>query len=449
MDKELESQGHHRDTGRLIRAFLREHGVIHQIDHDNFLIPSAISPEPALRLEPELGYFPFKEPERVGEGEGEVREGEESEGEGTLEDSFPSIVASSSYKKATQKLHVRKTGLVYRRTLHLPPIASGFWSKLISLFIQKEEFLLLISANGSSDYAMQIGRDHLRGMIGNVIVEWHYWKTGIMLIADDQLLMRVNSLRRDVFEDPKQLAVVSKAQGKAEMFHYREGKEWRSVAYHFTEVIEVIVPVATLSEEEDAPTQYSKNATLSAKLLAKALEIVDEVLKNHSEHLAINGIYTVNDMLQLIPCPICYGDTDHRMPPITERAAGSRTSTFLSLPPTVRCRAQHEPLSQSVVVEAPKLYTFTVDECIKEASMSDCMRCPKHGSLEICYLAPDIVSYCWYSHTYTYACTMCVEGSLQWHKIHISHQVNVCNCAFLRVNPTSICIHIALTSGLR
>ena len=431
MDRELESQGHRKDIGRLIRAFLREHGVIHQIDHDNFLIPSAISPEPALRLEPELGYFPFKEPERVGEGETEEEEGEgkgeKSTGEGVLEDVFSSIVASSSYKKATQKLHIIKTGLVYRRTLHLPPIASGFWSKLISLFIQKEDFLLLISANGSSDHAMQIGRDHLRGMIGNVIVEWHYWKTGIMLIADDQLLMRVNSLRRDVFEDPKQLAVISSAQGKAEKFHYREGKEWRSVAQHFTEVVEVVVPVATLSEEENAPVQYSKNATLSAKVLAKALEIVDEVLKNHSEHLAINGIYTVNDMLQLIPCPICYGDTDHRVQPITERVVGLRSSTFLSLQPRVHCRAQHEPLSQSIVVmEAPKLYTFTVDECIKEASVSDCMRCPKHGGLEIRYLAPDIVSYAG-MRGYMYYTLLCWGGRICSGIVHISHQLNISN----------------------
>ena len=389
MDRELESRGHSKDTGHLVRAFLQEHAVIHQLDSDSFLIPTVLSSEPPLPLEMELGFFPFKESHMM-----RHEPAKENIREGALLSSTSSAVSILSYKKPAQRLRVVKTGLVFRRTLFLPPIASGFWSKLISLFILKEEFFHFISTSAPQNYALQVGSNHLRGMIGNVSIEWYYWKTGILLIADDQLLMRVSSLRREVFEDQKQQSSVPSAHRKVELLQYTVGKEWKSAPRHFNEVIEVIVPVAILTEEETAPPHLSQSTSLSAKLLAKALEIADEVLKNHSKPLAMNGIYTVGDMLHLIPCPICYGDTDQRVSSVSSPVGTKNAHPFLSLTTERKHMVRNVPRRSGTVIESQYLYSFTVDECILQASLSDCINCPRHGSLEICYLAPDVVSHC-------------------------------------------------------
>ena len=382
MDQELEKQGYTKNIGHLIRQFLMEHGVIHKIDEDNYLVPSAISPDPALPLDLKLGYFPFRNmavPLEVG------------------------IVPSSPYTAPSPKLSVVSTGLVYRRMLHLPPIASGFWSKLISLFIQHEEILLLISDN-MPGHVMQVGTNRLRGMISNVSVEWQYWKTGIMLIADDKLLMRVNSLRRDVFEDPQHRLVISSTLSKIQDFQYHEAGEWVDIPRHLSEVIEIVVPMTFLADGGDKSFQHmtSYQSSVSAKLLAKALELVDEILKNHCEHLAMNGIYTINDMLHLVPCPLCYGDEDHRVQLASEQEGqqevepGIRKQGFFTTQPRRMSGRQESPIPRSVAVPKPsapqKLYTFRVDECINQTLVSDCMSCPEHGKLQISLLAPDIVS---------------------------------------------------------
>lgn len=391
MDQELDKQGYKKETGQeighLLRQFLMEHGVIHKIDSENYLVPSTINPDPALPLDLKLGYFPSRPV---------VAPLQEDD------------TVCSPYTTQSPKLSVFPTGLVYRRMLHLPPIASGFWSKLISLFIQHVEILMLIS-EGNIRHAMQVGTNHLRGMIGNVSVEWQYWKTGIMLIADDKLLMRVNSLRRDVFEDPQHHRVISSTLSKIQHCQYREAGKWVGIPSHLSEVIEILVPVAYLKDGGDRSLQPTLDQTsVSAKLLAKALELVDEILKNHCEHLAMNGIYTVNDMLHLVPCPLCYGDEDCREPHTAEGKEGkqvepqNREQQFY----TQQTRRHTEnPISQSVVVlttQAPSttLYTFRVDECIQQTLVSDNMQCPKHGNLKISFLAPDIVS------LITFTCTL-------------------------------------------
>lgn len=379
MDQELDKQGYKKGIGQkighLLRRFLMEHGVIHKIDSENYLVPSTINPDPTLPLDLKLGYFPSR---------AMIAPLQEND-----------AVSCSPYTAPSPKLSVFPTGLVYRRMLHLPPIASGFWSKLISLFIQHVEILMLIS-EGNTNHTMQVGTNHLRGMIGNVSVEWHYWKTGIMLIADDKLLMRVNSLRCDVFEDPRHQHAISSTLSKIQHCQFREAGKWVSIPPQLSEVIEILVPVAYLKDGGDKSLQPTLDQTsVSAKLLAKALELVDEILKNHCEHLAMNGIYTVNDMLHLVPCPLCYGDEDCRELHTTERKEVEPEQQFF----TQQTRRHAEsPVLQSLVVitttDAPSttLYTFRVDECIQQTLVSDNMRCPRHGNLKISFLAPDIVS---------------------------------------------------------
>ena len=402
MDQALGKQerGCSKTIGNLLRQFLMEHGVIHKIDSENYLVPSAINPDPNLPLDLKLGQFPHQKQDHTSQDE-ESRH----------------RIPDSPYKTSSPKLSLVGTGLIYRRMLHLPPIASGFWSKLISLCLQQEEILSLLSKGSSSGYETNVATNRLRAMLGNISIEWQYWKTGIMLIADDKLLLRVNSLQQDVFVDPRLQRVVSSALSKIQNFQYQEAGKWTSIQDHLTEVVEIVVPQMILQEDESRLFPRGGGASfresLGAKLMAKVLELIDEILKNHCEHLAMNGIYTVNDMLHLIPCPLCYGDIDNRTssnrtsdletgqgqrgaeaPRAVRRAMTTQRKEIQNRPERALSKSMHMLGEvETEVSEAPPeaLYTFRVDEVIQQTLVSDCLSCPGHGQLEIAHLAPDIV----------------------------------------------------------
>ena len=396
MDREFENRGYAKKIGKLIRTFLHEYNVIHQINNQSFLVPSAISADP-LPLEQEQGVFPFSHPPPT-----------------CMDDltSFPSIGPSVLNQTAsTNGAMVKVTGLLYRRLLLLPPIASGFWSKLISLFIQKHDFQQIVHGSAPANFSLQQGSaHHLLCMVGNLTLEWQYWKTGIMLFLDNQLLLRVNSLRSHEFEDPQERVVLSNTHNKVKYFHFKGNTGWQFVPKHYTEVIEVVVPEVCIIQKEMDPHPQVSNP-MNAKILTKALEIIDEVMKNHCEHLATSGIYAVNDLLHVVPCPLCFGDTDNRPTELSLTDSLDRTLDLplMSINPTrIALQGDETPpaMEDSVEVEqrpqqngsipSPldgqnSIYVFTVDDCIKQTFVSDHIECPNHGQLEAQYLVPDLV----------------------------------------------------------
>ena len=176
---------------------------------------------------------------------------------------------------------------------------------------------------------------------------------------------------------------------------------------HLNEVIEIVVQQMILEESGEGSFPNPLRESVGAKLLAKILELIDEILKNHCEHLAMNGIYTVSDMLHLLPCPLCYGDSDHRTVVGGDETDGKKAETtprsLRRAATTQQKNVRNRPdraLSRSVNLptvaddRANALYAFRVDECIEQTVVSDSMSCPRHGQLEIAHLAPDIVRNC-------------------------------------------------------
>ena len=357
--------------------------MIHQINRELCLVPSAIDPDPGLCLSAETGSFPwFRQ---------EVSVANTPDEQGLV--SLSSYGPASARRPVMRNMQVKKTGLVYRRMLHLPPIASGFWSKLISLFIQKEDFQQIIHNSAPGKFELQAATHCLLCMIGNLSLQWQYWKTGIMLKLEDQLLLRVNSLHSDAFRDPHLREALSHSEEKVKYFFYKTDKGNLNISSLYTETIEVIVPEVYLVRDQSEVVTPQEHHPMSTKILAKALEIVDEVLKNHCEHLATTGIYTVSDMLHVIPCPLCFGDEDNRpvtqeedawkIPQDQEDAIG-RTPSPPLLP----------PMGVTNLAPAPKkepIFVVTVDQCIKQTFVADYIECPVHEKLEFQYLAPDLV----------------------------------------------------------
>ena len=410
MDEEFHMQRCDHSVSKLIRTFLNELHIIHQVNRDYCLVPSAIESDPVLASQAEYGSFPRAAVYQI---------------QRMDSDSFPTIgpMVVNSYDK--HHLQVRETGLVYRRMLLLPPIASGFWSKLIALFLQKADFQQIIKAATPGELALHpSGPSHrLRSMIGNLELAWIYWKTGIVLYVGEKVVLRVNSLQESEFSDPQTSldtrdSVYSTRRNKLRLFHYQGEGGWQSVPNHFKEVIEVVVPEVYIERSFNSAASGDADPPLdlSAKILAKALEIIDEVLKNHCEHLAVTGIYTLNDMLHVIPCAICYGDRDERpqdddniddslinsesvhphealLPHLLQN--GVHLSQRHGLGEAVDVHDRSYPTVESSLTDSLRgdaIHVFTVDVCIKQTFTADYVLCPKHGAMEIQYLAPDLVS---------------------------------------------------------
>ena len=277
-------------------------------------------------------------------------------------------------------IQIQSTGLVFRRMFLLPPLPAGFWSKLINLCLQKNDFVKIISG-------IESNRMHLSGWhglyydIGSRQVRWMYWKTGIVLFFDDKILLSINSLKTDEFIDPLERAVVSATNDKVKLFHFADEGGVTIPVTQFNEVVEVVVPEVNLM----SPNKYDK--TVSAKLLAKALEMIDEVLKGHCEQLAENGIYTIGDMIHVVPCPICFGEKDCR-----ETLGKQRKSQYQRLSTRLRTMSVAKPQAINTRLGKDVIIVFSIDQCIRSSMTSNYIQCPKCKDIALEFLVPDIVS---------------------------------------------------------
>ena len=312
MDSEFQKKDVSPEISQLIRTFLHDFHVIHPINEEMFLVPSAMRPQPLLDLDFETGNFPRRPAPPLGGGAiangGTLSLMNASVGGGGGGGGHVLLKSAAAVvdRPVHRGLHLEETGLIFRRLFLLPPIASGFWSKLISLCLQKNDFQLLVHREAPGLMFQGEAAYRLRSMIGSMELSWQYWKTGIILMLDDKMLLRVNSLHADEFEDPSKQLPVSRTREMVNNLVYESEEQIQTPPKHFTEVIEVIVPEINIltpdvdSDPLTASSPLSSSLTslssscsssssscscpkcvhcMSAKILTKILEIVDEVLK--------------------------------------------------------------------------------------------------------------------------------------------------------------------------
>ena len=367
----------------LISFFLLEFGVLMRVDKEMVLLPSMIRPAPTIKLGAESGVFPW---------------GNFSVEDVRVMDSINVMAAEADLRSMPSELKVQRTGLIYRRMLIVPSLPSGFWSKLICLCLQKDDFMYIVGEI-CRDSPTRIGVNCSIRIIGTSTLSLTYWKTGLVFCLDETLLLRINSMYDDEFIDPMKRATISDTRSKVSHFYQQcDGKERPLLDTSLSDVIEILVPEVQLL------TARSFDKTMSTKLLAKALEIVDEVLKGHCDMLTDDGIYTMDAMNHVVPCPICFGDKDNRppLPPyhpegrspeqrsrvtseshhhrFQQAAQRQRVTT-----PTKRSPLSRKPPIGSIVV-------FPVDQCIKASLSGKFIYCPTHNHLNIERLTPDLVS---------------------------------------------------------
>ena len=91
--------------------------------------------------------------------------------------------------------------------------------------------------------------------------------------------------------------------------------------------------------------------------------------------------------LQVIPCPIEYGDADERHHEFPNSPLGNLSNS-------VGMSFSYEdppPAPKPVNLPHECICVFPVETCIRETFKSDVIVCPKCGPLELEHLAPDLV----------------------------------------------------------
>lgn len=340
--------------------------------------------------------------------------------------SFTSFLPAAANRSLPSEVKIRKTGLILRRMFLLPPISLDFWNRVINLCLQKTDFAKIVHENFNDSVSMfrgDYGQFHQIG--SNFHLRWKYWRSGVVLELNHQIVLTINSLKSDEFTDPANETIISDTSQKAKRFKFcDEGNNLISLKHAFPEVFEVIVPEIILEpvnptgfplgQEDLSPSE--KSQAISSKLLAKGLEIIDEVLRGYSSDFAEDGIFSLRNMFHVIPCPICFGDKDNRPP----RHPSIRRTQSENYRPRLGTSARQvfqmkrvNRLSSTPEMESGRslgsdIIVFSIDQCIEAAVGGvDYINCPTHGDLKLKCLTPDIVSALLESFGYMYMiCTV-------------------------------------------
>ncbi len=315
----------------------------------------------------------------------------------TKKHAFQRFIPAAANKSLPSNVHFKRSGLVLRRMFLLPPIGPNFWNRVINLCLQKGDFPEIVRDLFDDDVqtnSFDHGQFNQIGMTCQM--RWKYWKSGISLDLNNYIILSINSLKSDEFADPAQQSVISETSQKVKRFQFFDKKDgYFPLEGVFSEVLEVIVPEIHIVSDN-----YK---TISSKLLAKSLEIIDEVLRGYSIDLAEDGIYTLSKMFHVVPCPICFGDIDKRPReiPVLQRTISGNAMSRPRLGSAARCPFKSMRLNRlsssdsfdGGSVSDPAIVVFSIDQCIEVAgSGMEYIECPNHGNIGLNHLAPDLVS---------------------------------------------------------
>ena len=255
-----------------------------------------------------------------------------------------------------KKLYLHSNKSCFKRLLMAPHIPVSFWSRFIARCLSCNYFCQILE-NCGKDITVERCPLPNKMVVDNELFQWRYGRKSISLLFGDYLLLSVNSVRDRM--NNRVIRFYDSLEGDPKECHYKEG-------------FIVYVPSYTVvTVKGDDELQY--NETFSPQILAHVLELTDQVMRDHFEGLIEQGIYNDNFILQLIPCPFCFGDKYSDTVNLFN-ASGDEMN------------ARYEGL----------LFCFSVKFCLeKQQGFEDiiCFRIHSVNVLDINYIAPDLVGF--------------------------------------------------------
>ena len=258
-----------------------------------------------------------------------------------------------------KKLYLHSNKSCYKRIFVAPHVPVSFWSRFIARCLSCNYFCQIL-VNCGKDITVKRCPLPNKIVVDDELFQWHYGKKSISLLFGDYLLLTVNSTRDRLSN---------------RVIKYYDSLEGAPVECHYKEGFVVYVPSYTVVTMK-GDNELQHNETFSPQILAHVLELTDQVMRDHFEGLLDQGIYNDNFLLQLIPCPFCFGDK-------YRDTVGSDRSVDTD---DIDLDARYEGL----------LFCFSVKFCLqKQQEFEDiiCFRIHSTNNiLDIRHIAPDLVS---------------------------------------------------------
>ena len=282
----------------------------------------------------------------------------------------------------TREVKLHSTGMCYRRVFVADYIPMNFWPRVIARFLSSaESFQKIICKNCFSDIYcesfFEFGNANIEGLLG----KWSYGKNHVILTLGNDVLLCVNGLygSKDV-SNKRERVPISHSVSKLENMHIYHGSVGiKSV--NVNDGFEVTIPDYVVHSGPNTSKLIHESKLMSAQILSRVLETVDEVLKEWFEGLLEEGIYSDKYLTHIIPCPYCFGDTKPKdIPDVSlEEELPKNPSNDM----------------ESIEISGGQV-GFSLQYCLYQARRSNFVRCFNRAcgeKLSLKYLAPDLVSF--------------------------------------------------------
>lgn len=267
------------------------------------------------------------------------------------------LTASDITRKKRLSLHSNKS--CYRRIFMAPHVPVSFWPRFIARCLSCNYFCQIL-VNCGKDIAVNRCPAPNKTVVDGEVFQWHYDRRNISLLFGDFTLLTVNSMGNRLSK---------------KVIKFFDSLEEILVECRYKEGFVVTIPSYTVVTMKD-DNELQCNETFSPQILAHVLELIDQVMRDHFEGLLDQGIYNDNFLLQLIPCPFCYGDKH-------PDAVGLSSAEDID----------QDPRYEGI------LFCFSIQFCLqKQQGFEDviCYRIHNVNLLEIKYIAPDLVCLLFY-----------------------------------------------------
>ena len=271
---------------------------------------------------------------------------------------------------ATPPIQMLSTGVVVRRLYVLHGIPIGFWPRLISHFYTEKVFFEIIN-KALSQCREDIGEEYAP--------RWNYSKRNIWLTVKNTTLLVVGVAGRD-YMDMRQSSQCCKID-LTDLHYISEGR-WKKSQFKFNSGVLIEVndfAFVSSSDSEQVITCVPDMFRHTAELMTFAVEMIDNLLSEVFHQLKLFG--DSSWMKELIPCPFCLGD---------KLEDGLSHFEVTDLDDKVRCCDKHHTI-QDLSQDMDIIFYFHINQCLLKADTGDKIACPKHGNLQLDYLAPDLV----------------------------------------------------------
>ena len=291
---------------------------------------------------------------------------------------FPVVVQ----RLGTREISLHSTGMCYRRIFIADYITVNFWPRLIARFLSSAKSFHKIICNNCfhniyCENLVEVGN----AIIGALPCRWSYSKNHVMLELGHHVILCVNGLYgfNDI-DNKRERVAISHSVSKLEKMHIYHGGDMGFKSVNVNDGFEVTIPDYVVHSGQSTDNLVHESRLLSAQMLSRVLETIDEMLKDWFEGLTEQGIYSDKYLTQFIPCPYCFGDDK----PIDVLEASLE-------------RGLDEDPCNDIPMEAPSgPIGFSFQYCLHQARLSNfvkCSNCAFGKKLSLKCLVPDLVSF--------------------------------------------------------